>query len=284
KGVAEPMMRPLYGEVVPACPPPAIMMFEAYSDNIDFEEALIVSYLQPNNREFTTGLQEGYADYLLWNQHDNADLLWDHHYEIIGFLNSLIDQIPEIADLTPTQHDAFLGELYAHRAYSFFKLLQYFAPYDKADMGIPVYLHTGDGVVGIELPRSTQAEVYKVILNDLTQALEMVKKTPPIPRFSVFYNERYLHHILAQVYWFKAESAAKEATDYENVEKHATAAAATMDAYIPVTATERKEAYSGRRVDYPVVVQQDNQQGGISPIYGSEFQYFNGTYGPFNIP
>src|SRR5690554_1318095 len=214
KGVSERRIRPIYGRIMPACPAPAIVMFEAYSDNIDFEKAFVENYLQPNSRYFSTGREEGYANLLLWNQHATADLLWDHHYEIIGFMNAMIEQMDEIQDLPPVQYNAFLGEMLAHRAYSFYKLLQYYAPYDQAAMGIPVYLHTGSGVVGVKPARSTQAEVYQIILDDLHRALEMVETSEPISSFSVFYNGRWLNHLLAQVYWFKAESAAEEPTDY----------------------------------------------------------------------
>lgn len=285
RGVTERWIKPIYGQIMPACPAPAVIMFESYSDNIDFEKAFVENYMQPNNRYFTTGREEGYANLLLWNQHATADLIWDHHYEIVGFMNAMIEQMEDIQDLTPIQYHAFLGEMLAHRAYSFYKLLQYYAPYDQAEMGIPMYLHTGSGVVGIKPARSTQAEVYEVILGDLQRALDMVKSSEPISSFSIFYNERWLNHLLAQVYWFKAESAAAESTDYENVILHASAAVQAMDAVIPATADLRRRAYAGQVANYPVVVQENNQQGQVGVIYGTEFQYIGpGTYGPNTIP
>lgn len=285
KGVTELRIKPIYGRTMPACPAPAIVMFEAYADNIDFEKAFVENYLLPNSLYFSMGRQEGYANLLLWNQHATADLLWDHHYEIIGFMNALIEQIETIENLTPVEYHAFLGEMLAHRAYSFFKLLQYFAPYDQADMGIPVYLHTGSGVVGVKPARQTQEEVYQTILDDLHRALEMVEKSDPIPSFSAFYNKRWLNHLLAQVYWFKAESAAGAPTDYERVLQHATAALQGMDAVIPVTAIDRRRAYAGQIANYPVVIQEGNVLGEIGVIYGTDFQYIGvGFYGPGSIP
>ncbi|HEY8387619.1 MAG TPA: RagB/SusD family nutrient uptake outer membrane protein [Parasegetibacter sp.] len=282
RGYTERYIKPLYGEVTPACPVQAMMMFEAYSDNIDFEEALPM-YLLSTNRYITT--EVGYANLLLWNQHTTSEMLWKHHYSIVGFMNSLIDQMDEIDDATPAQRDQVLGEMYAMRAFSLFKLQQYFAPYDKAEMGIPVYLHTGKGVLGVKMPRLTHAEVYKIILEDLGKALEYVTRTAPRSGYNVLYNERYLNHLIAQVYWFKAESPAKEEGDYEKVKTHSLKAIENLDAVIPKTAAARITAYGGADPNYPAVVQENNQQGGMSGIYGSEFQYLSETqYTPSKIP
>lgn len=281
RGITTLNIKPLYGNVVPACPAAAFMMFEAYSDNIDFETALNQTYLIPGNRYITT--QEGYADLLLWNQQATSSLLWTHHYSIVGFMNSLIDQLATIQNVSQTDRDQLLGEMYANRAYSLFKLLEYYGIYNNAEMGIPVYLHTGEGVLDVKMPRKSHAEVYKIILDDLNQALEMVNRTNPIPGYSALYNKRFINHELAQVYWFKAESPAKDAGDYEKVKTHSLAALQAVDAYIPVTVADRYNAYVGKIPDYPVIAQQNPSQAAISGIYGAEFQYLGG-YNPMNIP
>ena len=150
-----------------------VAWFEAYSDNIDFELAVPQTYLKPNNNHLK--IEQGYADLLLWNDFNTPNFLWSQHYEIVGFLNALIDQMEDIKDATPAQRDQLLGEMYVHRAYYLFKLLGYFAPYNKPELGIPVYLHTGEGVMGIKNPRKSHAEVYKIILDDLHAAEALVK-------------------------------------------------------------------------------------------------------------
>ena len=280
RGVVTFNIKPLYGNVVPACPSQAFMMFEAYSDNIDFEKALPENYLLPGNRYIPT--EEGYADLLLWNQQETSSLIWTHHYAIVGFMNSLIDQTNTIADMTQSERDQMLGEMYANRAYSLFKLLQYYGIYNNAAMGIPVYLKTGEGVLGVKMPRKIHAEVYSILLDDLNKSLEMVNRTNPIAGFNALYNKRYINHLLAQVYWFKAESPAKEAGDYEKVKQYSSVALEAADAYIPATMTDRFNAYAGKNVNYPVITQQSNVQGALGGIYGSEFEYL-GT-GPLNIP
>lgn len=283
KGVAELRVRPIYGNIMPVAPVAGNLLFESYSDNIDFETALTQTYLKPNNLHLK--LEQGYADLLLWNDFATPGLLWSQHYEIIGYLNSLIDQMAGIKDATPQQSDQLLGEMYAHRAYYLFKLLQYFAPYQNAALGIPVYLHTGQGVLGINMERKSQAEVYKIILEDLKAAHGMVSRTPPMPGYNVFYSKRYLSHLLAQVYWFKAESPAKEAGDYEQVRTFAAAAALATEASIPTTALGMINAQGAKDPNYPALCLENNSQGGVSAIYGSCYQYLSpGAYGPEDIP
>ncbi|UYQ95391.1 RagB/SusD family nutrient uptake outer membrane protein [Chitinophaga horti] len=283
RSVAELRMSSLYGGIMPVAPAAANTLFESYSDNIDFELALTQTYLQPNN--YHLKLEQGYADVLLWNNFSVPTTLWTNNYSIIGFMNALIDQMDEITDGTQQQRDQLLGEMKAHRAYYFFKLLQYFAPYHKAEQGIPVYLHTGKSSLGISVPRKTHAEVYKTILDDLHAAMEMIDRSAPLVGYNVFYNKRYLNHLLAQVYWFKAESPAKESSDYANVKKHATAAIDGAGAAIPTTVTGFHNAYTGKDPNYPALCGENNTQGGISFIYGANFQYLSpGTYGPENIP
>jgi starch-binding outer membrane protein, SusD/RagB family len=283
KGVGELRVKPLYGSVMPMAPAETQVFFEAYSDNIDFEAAVTQTYLKPNNNHLKQ--EAGYADLLLWNKFTTPEFIWKNHYEVIGFLNSLIDQMEEIKEATPQERDQLLGEMYVHRAYYFFKLLEYFAPYNKANLGIPVYLHTGQGVVGIDMARKSHAEVYQVILEDLNNALQMIGKTAPLAGYNVFYSKRYINHLLAQVYWFKAESPAKETSDYEKVKTHALGAVEAVEAFIPTTATALINAYAAKDPNYPALCMENNSQGAISPIYGSCFQYLSpGQFGPENIP
>lgn len=65
--------------------------------------------------------------------------------------------------------------------------------------------------------RLSQQEVYKRIIGDLTEALNYETANDT---WNVFYNKDIIHALLAQVYTFKAESAAKEEKDWEEAEKH----------------------------------------------------------------
>jgi hypothetical protein len=268
--------------VNPMCPVYANLLFEAYSDNIDFDIALSQTYLKPNN--IHQSQEKVYADWLLWNDYNSPTRIWTEYYQIIGFLNALIDQmVEEIKDATAAERDQLLGEMYATRAYYFFKLLQYFGQYKNAALGIPVYLHSGKEVLSVNMSRKSHAEVYQTILDDLNNALQMAGRTQPLVGYNVLFNSRFLHHLTAQVYWFKAESPAKESGDYEQVKTHATLAAENTEGIIPLTGANIIAAQSGKLPGYPAVCMENNSQGGISAIYGSCFQYL-AAFSPENIP
>src|SRR5690606_10500512 len=120
-------------------------------------------------------------------------------------------------------------------------LLQYFSPYHDAEKGIPVYLHTGGATHGVANPRKKQQEVYDIIINDLDEALKIMETTAPKTGFNVWFNKLYVNNLLAQVYWFKAESGAKAADDYKMAEKYSRAAIEGVDAYIPNTVDKINE-------------------------------------------
>ena len=276
-GVKTKDIKPIVG-AFPLFTEQQVMMFEAYSDNIDFQNGL-PHYLSTQNIH---AKEIFYADMLLWNQYDAPTAIWTKYYEAVGFLNALIDQTATLTDGTPDERDRVMGEMLVHRAFYFFKLLQYFAPYNKADLGIPVYLHSGDEVVGVAMPRKPQAEVYKVITDDLKQALALAERSAPRSNFNVFYNARYINNLLAQVYWFKAESAAKESTDYTNAKQYSTAAVNGVETMIPATTADINLAAQGKMLTYPAFYQTGNTYSGISAIYGSTWDYLG--FEPKGIP
>lgn len=270
------------GSINAPLPVYANLFFEAYSDNIDFDSALTKTYLKPNN--IHQSQEKVYADWLLFNDYNAPTKMWTEYYEIIGFLNALIDQMnEEIKDATPEQRDQLLGEMYSIRAYYFFKLLQYFGQYKNAELAIPVYLHSGKEVLTVNMARKSHADVYKTILEDLNLAIQMAERTQPLVGYNVFFNSRFLHHLTAQVYWFKAESPAKETGDYDQVKAHANIAIENTESVIPVTGPNIILALAGKLPGYPGIFMENNSQGGISAIYGSSYQYL-AAFSPENIP
>ncbi|MEO6682760.1 MAG: RagB/SusD family nutrient uptake outer membrane protein, partial [Ginsengibacter sp.] len=136
--------------------------------------------------------------------------------------------------------------------------------------------------VGVKMARKKQSEVYKVITDDLKNALTLVGKSAPKKGFNIFYNERYIQNLLSQVYWFKAESGAKEASDYEEAKKHSLAAINGVDAYLPKTAADINAKAQGLLTDYPAFYQKGTLFAEISGLYGSAWDYLG--YYPQNVP
>lgn len=253
------------------------MLFEAYADNFDFEGNMD----QYINKQNIHANEKFYANKLLLNDMETVDLIWKNYYETIGFLNALIDQCDDLEDADPEELKRVKGEMLVHRAFYILKLQQYFAPLDQEDMGIPLYLHTGKEVMGIEMKRRKSAEVYEILTKDLKEALEYSVTVGPNPGYSRFFNTRFIQNLIAQVYWFKAESSAKGADDYNEVVKYATAAIEGVDAYIPRTVLAFQNVQRNLDTEYPAFYMQSITYGTVAPMYGSTFDYIG--YAPSNL-
>jgi len=250
-----------------------ISMFNAYSDDIDFAEALVSSYIAPQ----PTKPESYYANLLLFNDFTTPTTIWNSYYSCVGFTNVLISQIDAINEDNQTLRNQLKGELLIHRAFHIFKLLEYFAPYNDAKEGIPVYLKAG--IENFTNPRKSQKEVYQIIINDLEEALKLIAITPPKEGFNIWYNTRYINNLLAQVYWFKAESAAKENDDYKNAKKYALEATKNTDAFIPKTVDDIYKAIQGKLQGYPAYMNSPSMQAGVAGLFGAVYM----NYSPTNI-
>lgn len=253
------------------------MMFEAYSDNFDFAGNMS-QYINAKNIH---AQEKFYANKLLFNDTETTDYIWNNYYAAIGFLNALIDQCDALKDADASELKRVKGEMLVHRAYYIFKLQQYFAPMDREELGIPLYLHTGQEEIGIVMERKKSSEIYQVITNDLKTALDAYRSEGPNQGFNRFFNARFIENLLAQVYWFKAESSAKEATDYEQAKSYAEEAIKDVDALIPNTVLAFQNVQRNLTPDYPAIYLQSIGFGTVAPIYGSNLDYIG--YSPANL-
>lgn len=146
--------------------------------------------------------------------------LWSGNYEIIGFMNNLLNEANNQQE-RGEMYDYVTGEAHFFRAFSFFKLIQYFSPYNDNRLGIPICLNTFDAYKDQILTRQTQQAAYKQILEDLHAVEERLERTNPREGYSVTFNRSVLNRMFARVYLFKAGSASKESTDWANVAKYA---------------------------------------------------------------
>ena len=116
--------------------------------------------------------------------------------------------------------DYVKGEALVWRAYSYFKLLQYFSPYKKNEYGVPVYLKPYEDPGNAMPERKSQTEVYKQILDDCQEVLSLMDRTPSTT-WNCAYEPRFIHGMLASIYCYKAMSAAAEESDWQNAIDHA---------------------------------------------------------------
>ncbi len=277
-------MRYQWGPEQPILPPVAQELFEAYSDNIDFTEAMAAGvYVHAKNNAVSGDPEVYYSNHLLFNEYAAPAELWNTYYKTVGRINALVDVLDGTSGGTQVLRDQLLGEMLVHRAFYLYKLFQYFAPYNNGEQGIPVYLHTGDEVVGVKMPRKTHAEVFAIVLDDLNSAKEMLERSGSDAEFNVWLTDRKLNNLLAQVYWYKAESPAKEDTDYANAKDCAEAAIEGTASYIPTNTYDIQQNVNGNYSDYPGFFQYSKWQGYADGIHANQWANF-GNYYPKDLP
>lgn len=150
----------------------------------------------------------------------NADGCWTSYYSFLGPINMIISGIMTAEGDDERLWDYVKGEALAWRAYSYFKLLQYFSPYKEDKYGVPVYLKPYEDPGNAMPKRETQTNVYKQILTDCQEALDLMERTPSTT-WNCAYEPRFLHGMLASIYCYKAMSAVAEENDWQNAINHA---------------------------------------------------------------
>jgi hypothetical protein len=95
----------------------------------------------------------------------NVRQLWGDNYSIIKDANFMLKKIAETSLLSTSQKAAMSGEAHFLRAYAYFILVQLFG-----DVPIRTEPLTEISDQSVKIPRSPQADVYKLILDDLTFA------------------------------------------------------------------------------------------------------------------
>lgn len=190
----------------------------------------------------------------------------------MGPINLIINGIENAEGDDERLRDYVKGEALVWRAYAYYKLLQYYAPYDKNEYGIPVYLKPYEDIGNAMPARETQQTVYQQILSDCEAVLELLERTPTAT-WNCAYQSDFVHSLLASVYWYKALSAAAEDTDWENALTHAEEA---MKGRVFV----RDSATFALMFDATAIEEFDNDEFNIRLLDGTNGQLadFNGTY------
>lgn len=100
---------------------------------------------------------------------------WRYYYRMIYATNDIIDDLGgnDLTEFASVEERHAFGQAKAMRAYAYFYLLQLYTPsYNASEEAIPVYVSKFP--VGAANPKSTQGEVYDLIINDLKQADELL--------------------------------------------------------------------------------------------------------------
>lgn len=120
-----------------------------------------------------------------WNNYDSrfnsiittvrttAQEPWDNAYLGIGLANQLIESATNIVSTNDAIKKTALGEGYFLRAYSYLKLVRQYG-------GVPLKLNPST-TVELEFTRATADEVLKQVIDDFTQAYNLLDNTGPAP-------------------------------------------------------------------------------------------------------
>ena len=202
----------LRGTNIPFMDRTSYKVFNYYSDDLNPDRYLENSYAKNNKSLFHNSLE--------WQEATMPGILWKNYYQNIGYYNMLLHELSQIDGVSDADAQIVSGEVKFLRAWSFFKLMQYFSPYHRNDLGIPVNLDS-EAVGSYNSRRRTQSEVYNIILSDLQEILDY----PAAPTsFNIFYDKKMIHALMAEVYHFKGGSGAGEESDWANAILHAKAA------------------------------------------------------------
>ncbi|MDO5665144.1 MAG: RagB/SusD family nutrient uptake outer membrane protein [Bacteroidia bacterium] len=156
---------------------------------------------------------------LTWMQ-ENSDV-WNRYYEFLGPINILIKDIESAEGTDENLRNYVKGEALVWRAFSYYKLLQYYAPYKENKYGIPMYLDPSEDIGNAMPKRLPQTEVFANILKDCNTVLTLLEKTPTT-EWSLAYRTDFVHAMMASIYTWKAMSGAAEDSDWKMADEHAT--------------------------------------------------------------
>ena len=132
----------------------------------------------------------------------NLRILWNTIYEGINAANAVISRAPEV-DMDPAVKTLRIGEAKFLRAHFYFNLVQQWG-------GVHITLEETQGVE-TEATRATVADVYKVIIDDLNDAIAVLPDTPtPYGRAT----KPAAEHQLSLVYLTRAGGADAQVDDY----------------------------------------------------------------------
>lgn len=179
-----------------------------------------------HTRDFNTStgvLTDKYRDFYSWKD-PSTSVLWTKLYTLIGPFNMIIDEIRTAEGNDESLRNQVRGEALYWRAYCFFKLVQYYSPYQNNELGVPVFLNTHIDAANGDQSRKTQREVYTQIIADCEEGLRLLAITNPKVSWNFAYKPSAFHGLLAAVYDYKAMSAAADDSDWDNAARHASEA------------------------------------------------------------
>ncbi|MBC7888257.1 MAG: RagB/SusD family nutrient uptake outer membrane protein [Ferruginibacter sp.] len=140
---------------------------------------------------------------------------WNNHYFIVKDANFILKKLEESTILSATQKNALIGEARFLRAYAYFNLVQLYG-----DVPLRTTALEDLSEANLRIPRSPQADVYKLILEDLVFAeANLPDIAPKVGRVYKLVATAYL----AKVYLTMAGNPINQTQYYTNARDKALA-------------------------------------------------------------
>ena len=177
-----------------------------YGDNLYLEEFNLHS-------DITEKVMTHFRQDRKWKGLQLSSSMWSAAYCSIGYMNSIIDDL-NIMSPTKEEYETIGGEARLVRAWCLFKLIQFFCPFNNDELGVPLNL---DSQNTEPQPRRTLTELYTFIEEEL---LEIVQFTSIPQDWNFFYSPTFVRSFLAEMYMYRAMSAAAQENDWKEAESY----------------------------------------------------------------
>lgn len=160
---------------------------------------------------------------------------WIALYRVVANCNRLLDALPNVSDLDAERRKALEGQARAMRALVHLDVLRYFGEHwaSNSAFGIPVI--TTVQTIDDKPRRSTVADTYKAIFDDLNQAAALLLPDETAPQYI---NLHTVYGLLARTYLFQGNRA--KAAEYASK-------VIENPAFVLLDAADYTQVYTSRR-------------------------------------
>lgn len=173
---------------------PLDMMRNAYGDDWFATQEINTEYVYPKG-VYSNYAYRDYNGFISATHVSRSATGWQRIWRAIMFCNTAIGRLPEANAMTQQQSTAYLAELRFLRAFNYFNLVRSWG-------GVP--LRTETNLTQWDLAKSTPAEIYTFIVEDLKFAVE---NCPNAPRIIGTPGKNAAKALLAEVYMYTQQYA-----------------------------------------------------------------------------
>ncbi|SFU39033.1 Starch-binding associating with outer membrane [Pustulibacterium marinum] len=206
----------------------------------------------------------------------NLKPYWDNMYAQINLQNIGISKIPTVlANSNETLRNTRLGELYFLRGFDYYKLVTQFG-------GVPISVDPITSDIA-DFPRATKAEVFDLIIADLTTAVDLL---PEVESQEGRITKAAAQHFLAKAYLTRASELNADITESSDLQNAADYAMEVIENSPNSLASDYNDLFEYTSVNGPnetnseiiLAAQFDNNQSLLGRYGNQTHLYFLSVY------